>query len=77
MHQGDPESAKPTTWFAAMRAFLVDVRREMKQISWPAWLEFRSTTVTVVLFMLAMAVYVYVVDGVCLRLIDQLLLRHR
>ena len=77
MHQDNPESAKVTKWFAAGRAFLAEVKQEMKNISWPAWQELRSTTLTIVLFLSAMAVYVYVVDRICLRLIDQLLLRHR
>jgi len=60
-----------------MRTFLAEVRREMKDISWPAWREVRSTTITVLFFIFVVAAYVYVVDRICFRLIDQMLLRRR
>ncbi len=47
----------------------------MKDVSWPAWAETRSTTITVLVFVLALAAYVYVVDQICVRLIDRYLLR--
>lgn len=75
MHQGNSEGPKVTHWFAEIRNYLAEVRREMKDVSWPAWAEARSTTTTVVVFVLALAAYVYVVDQICFRLIDQILLR--
>src|SRR5882762_9432675 len=60
-----------------MRTFLAEVRREMKDISWPDWREVRFTTITVLFFIFVVATYVYVVDRICLRLIDQMLLRQR
>jgi preprotein translocase SecE subunit len=75
VYQGNSEGPKATQWFEAIRKFLAEVRREMKDVSWPAWAEARSTTITVVVFVLALAAYVYVVDQLCLRLIDQILVR--
>jgi len=77
LYQGNSESPKTAQWFAAMRTFLAEVRREMKDISWPAWREVRSTTITVLFLIFVVAAYVYVVDRICFRLIDQMLLRRR
>ena len=59
--------------FAALLEFLADVRQQMKEISFPAWREVRSTTVIVMVVVLAVAAYVYVVDQICVRLLDQML----
>lgn len=75
MDQGNGEGSKVTQWFVRVRNYLSEVGREMKDVSWPAWAEVRSTTITVVVFVLALAAYVYVVDQICFRLIDQMLLR--
>jgi len=77
LYQGNSEGPKAGHWFAVMRTFLAEVRREMKDISWPDWREVRSTTITVLFFILVVATYVYIVDRICLRLIDQMLLRQR
>jgi len=77
LYQGNSEGPKAAHWFSAMRAFLAEVRREMKDISWPDWREVRSTTITVLFLIFVVATYVYVVDRICLRLIDQMLLRQR
>jgi len=66
---------KVRKWFTALLAYLADVRREMKDVSFPAWPEIRSTTITVMMVVLAIAAYVYVVDEICVRLLDQMLLR--
>jgi len=77
VHQGNSEGPKVTHWFAEIRNYLAEVRREMKDVSWPAWREVRSTTVTVMFFVFVVAAYVYVVDRICFYLIDQMLLRRR
>ena len=64
-------------WFTELLAYLADVRREMKDVSFPAWREIRSTTLTVMVVVLAVAAYVYVVDQICIRLLDQMLLQQR
>ena len=75
MYQGNGEGSKVTQWFVRVRKYLSEVRRELKDVSWPASAEVRSTTITVVVFVLALAAYVYVVDQICVRLIDRYLLR--
>jgi preprotein translocase SecE subunit len=77
LHQDNAEGRKVTRWFAAMRRFLAEIRLEINDVSWPAWREVRYTTIIVVSFLLALAAYVYVVDRMCFRLIDQMLLRQR
>jgi preprotein translocase SecE subunit len=72
--EGAPRIRK---WFTALLAYLADVRREMKDVSFPAWREIRSTTLTVMVVVLAVAAYVYVVDQICIRLLDQMLLQQR
>ena len=64
-------------WFRGLLAYLANVRREMKDVSFPAWREIRSTTMTVMIVVLAVAAYVYVVDQICIRLLDQMLLQQR
>jgi preprotein translocase SecE subunit len=59
--------------FAALLEFFAEVRQQMKEISFPAWREVRSTTVIVMVVVLAVAAYVYVVDQICVRLLDQML----
>jgi len=75
VYQGNGEGSKVTQWFVRVRKYLSEVRRELKDVSWPAWAETRSTTITVLVFVLALAAYVYVVDQICVRLIDRYLLR--
>jgi len=40
-------------------------------VSWPAWAEARSTTITVVVFVLRVSCIRVRVDQICLRLIDR------
>ena len=49
----------------------------MKDVSFPSWREVRATTVIVMTVVLALAAYVYVVDQICVRLLDQMLFRQR
>jgi preprotein translocase SecE subunit len=49
----------------------------MKDVSFPSWREVRSTTIIVMAVVLALAAYVYVVDQICVRLLDQMLFRQR
>lgn len=62
-----------TKRFAALLRFLAEVRQEMKDVSFPVWREVRSTTIIVMAVVLALAAYVYVVDQICVRLLDQML----
>jgi preprotein translocase SecE subunit len=76
LHEDDAIAApRVRKWFTALLAYLAEVRREIKDVSFPAWPEIRSTTITVIIVVLAVAAYVYVIDEICLRLLDQMLLR--
>ena len=78
MYEDNSEGApRIRKWFTGLLAYLADVRREMKDVSFPAWREIRSTTITVMIIVLAVAAYVYVVDQICIRLLDQMLLQQR
>lgn len=77
MYQNDDKGPKERTWVAAARTFLVEVGREMKDISWPDWREVRSTAVIVVIVVVVIAAYVYGVNQICIRVIDHMLLRHQ
>ena len=78
MYEDNSEGApRIRKWFTELLAYLADVRREMKDVSFPAWREIRSTTITVMIVVLAVAAYVYVVDQICIRLLDQMLLQQR
>jgi preprotein translocase SecE subunit len=72
--EGGPRATKR---FAALLRFLAEVRQEMKDVSFPGWREVRSTTIIVMTVVLALAAYVYVVDQICVRLLDQMLFRQR
>jgi preprotein translocase SecE subunit len=78
LYQDNSEgAARIRKWFTALLAYLSDVRREIKDVSFPAWREIRSTTITVMIVVLAVAAYVYVVDQICIRLLDQMFLQQR
>ncbi len=78
MYQGNSEGGpRLTKRFAALLRFLAEVRQEMKDISFPVWREVRSTTIIVMAVVLALAAYVYIVDQICVRLLDQMLFRQR
>jgi len=59
LYQNNDKGPKERTWVAAARTFLVEVGREMKDISWPDWREVRSTAVIVVIVVVVIAAYVY------------------
>jgi preprotein translocase SecE subunit len=78
LYQGNSEGGpRGTGRFAALLRFLAEVRQEMKDVSFPSWREVRSTTIIVMAVVLALAAYVYVVDQICVRLLDQMLFRQR
>ncbi len=78
MYQDNSEGGpRATKRFAALLRFLAEVRQELKDFSFPVWREVRSTTIIVMAVVLALAAYVYVVDQICVRLLDQMLFRQR
>jgi preprotein translocase SecE subunit len=70
-----PERERPT-WLQELldypkraRQFLHEVRIEMKQVTWPSQSEVFSTTVVVILTTAFFAVFLWMVDLACQRLI--------
>jgi preprotein translocase subunit SecE len=61
---GDGESAltRPTAWWARARTFLIEVRNEMKRVTWPSRREVYATTVVVILVSIFFGLYLWVVD---------------
>jgi preprotein translocase SecE subunit len=48
----------------------------MKMVNRPTWREVRSTTAVVIIVVFALAGYLYVLDLIFYRLIDQMLIGH-
>ena len=51
-----------TGWWGRSRRFLSEVRNEMGRVTWPSRKEVYATTVVVILFSVAMGMYLWVVD---------------
>jgi preprotein translocase subunit SecE len=56
-----------TGWWGRSRRFLSEVRNEMGRVTWPSQKEVYATTVVVILFSVAMGVYLWGVDIVLAR----------
>jgi preprotein translocase subunit SecE len=51
-----------TGWWGRSRRFLSEVRNEMGRVTWPSQKEVYATTIVVILFSVAMGVYLWGVD---------------
>jgi len=51
-----------TGWWGRSRRFLSEVRNEMARVTWPSQKEVYATTVVVILFSIAIGVYLWGVD---------------
>jgi preprotein translocase subunit SecE len=51
-----------TGWWGRSRRFLAEVRNEMGRVTWPSQKEVYATTIVVILFSVAMGVYLWGVD---------------
>ncbi len=49
-------------WWGRSRRFLSEVRNEMGRVTWPSRKEVYATTLVVILFSVAMGVYLWLVD---------------
>lgn len=72
----EPEERKPLTWLARVRAFLKEVRQELKMVTFPTWPEVRASALTVLLVIVLLGTYVILVDQLCQRYLDPLIFRH-
>jgi len=51
-----------TGWWGRSRRFLSEVRNEMGRVTWPTRKEVYATTIVVILFSVAMGVYLWLCD---------------
>jgi preprotein translocase SecE subunit len=56
------EVPRPQTRRGRVRAFVIESRNELLRVSWPSAREVYATTVVVIVFTLAMVVYIGVID---------------
>jgi preprotein translocase subunit SecE len=56
--------AKKDNWIENTRAYLGDIRSEMKRVTWPNRTQVESTTVVVILSVFLFALYFKIVDQV-------------
>jgi preprotein translocase subunit SecE len=55
---------KKESWIENTRAYIGDIRSEMKRVTWPNRKKVEQTTIVVLLSVFAFAAYFYIVDGV-------------
>ena len=60
------------SWPAQVREYVDDLRREMRLVTWPSWIQVRATTGVVLFAVFAFAAYFSVVDTVIGRLTQKL-----
>jgi preprotein translocase subunit SecE len=51
-----------TGWWGRSRRFHSEVRNEMGRVTWPSQKEVYATTIVVILFSVAMGLYLWIVD---------------
>jgi preprotein translocase subunit SecE len=49
-------------WWNRARTFLIEVRNELKRVTWPSRKEVYAATVVVILFSLVLGVFLWIVD---------------
>jgi len=54
----------PATWWPRFQAYVEELKREMRLVTWPSQAQVRSTTVVVLVTVFAFAVFFGVVDFV-------------
>jgi len=64
-----------TGWWGRSRRFLSEVRNEMGRVTWPGRKEVYATTFVVILFSVAMGVYLWLCDLVLTKLLNNGLYR--
>ena len=55
-------------WWGRSRAFLAQVRNEIRNVTWPSWKEVQATTLVVILTSVLFGVYLWSADLVLDRL---------
>jgi preprotein translocase subunit SecE len=69
MEKGASESTGPAAWLrwlpaklAELRQFFVEVKSELKKVTWPAWPEVKTTTIVVVATTIFFGFYLWGLD---------------
>ena len=57
-------------WWSKARAFLVEVKAELKRTSWPSGREVRGTTTVVIITVFLFALFLWVVDTALFHVVD-------
>ena len=55
---------KKESWIDSTRQYLLDIRGEMKRVTWPSRAKVESTTLVVIVSVFAFALYFNVVDRI-------------
>ena len=58
----ETETPGATGWIGRARTFLVEVRNELKRVTWPSRREVYATTIVVVLTSIVFGLYLWLVD---------------
>ena len=61
---GEVEVKKKDNFIDNVRAYLGDIRSEMKRVTWPTRDRVQSTTLVVIVSVFIFAAYFYAVDGI-------------
>ncbi len=51
------------SWPARVVGFLRDVRSELRKITWPTWDELKKATVVIIVFVVALGVFIGLLDS--------------
>ena len=68
----DTVKEAPGNWWNRLRAFLSEVRQELKRVTWPSRREVYATTIVVILTSLFFGLYLFLVDLVLSTGVNQL-----
>ncbi len=60
-----------TQWPARLKAYIQELRTEMRRVTWPTWPQVRATTMVVIATVFAFAAYFAVVDFILGRAIGK------
>jgi preprotein translocase subunit SecE len=55
---------KKENWIESTREYLIDIRAEMKRVTWPSRQKVESTTLVVIFSVFAFALYFKIVDTI-------------
>ena len=80
MEKGDGDGSGPAQWLSAgprklneLKTFFVEVRTELKKVTWPARSEVTNTTIVVILTTIFFGFYLYGLDIVFSQVFTRLL----